>query len=290
MKLKIFQKGFNYSQDGQGNRLILHLQGCNMKCPWCSNPEGMPLEGVLFAEKEWLRESCCPKGAVKDGSLDREFCAGCEDRPCIQRRRQKGIRLSYKEYEVDALVKECADAKPMFFDGGGVTLTGGEITMQFEGAKELLAKLGQEVIHRAIESNGTHPRMAEYIPIVDQWIMDVKHYDDRKHKEWLGVSNVWTKKNLETVSAEHPNVLVRVPLIPGFNDTEEDAKGFAEFFRECIKGPNTKVEFLTYHEFGKGKWAQCGKEYKMQPGRIAPGTVEQFEKIMTAQGICCVRT
>ena len=57
MKLKIFQKGFNYSQDGEGNRLIIHLQGCNMKCPWCSNPEGMPLEGVLFVEKEWLKES-----------------------------------------------------------------------------------------------------------------------------------------------------------------------------------------------------------------------------------------
>lgn len=69
MKLKIFQKGFNYSQDGQGNRLILHLQGCNMKCPWCSNPEGMPLEGALFIEKDWLEESCCPKGAVSREDL-----------------------------------------------------------------------------------------------------------------------------------------------------------------------------------------------------------------------------
>ena len=60
MKLKIFQKGFNYSQDGQGNRLIFHLQGCNMKCPWCSNPEGMSMKGTLVVNKEWLAESCCP--------------------------------------------------------------------------------------------------------------------------------------------------------------------------------------------------------------------------------------
>lgn len=69
MRMKIFQKGFNYSQDGSGNRMILHLQGCNMNCPWCSNPEGMPLEGAILTQKEWLEESCCPHGAVKEGSL-----------------------------------------------------------------------------------------------------------------------------------------------------------------------------------------------------------------------------
>ena len=69
--LKVFQQGFNYSQDGRGNRLVLHLQGCNMHCPWCSNPEGMPVRGALMTEKEWLTENCCPKGAVRNGSLDR---------------------------------------------------------------------------------------------------------------------------------------------------------------------------------------------------------------------------
>lgn len=290
MKIKMFQKGFNYSQDGQGNRLILHLQGCNMKCPWCSNPEGMPLDGVLFVEKEWLKESCCPKGAVKDGILNREMCDGCEDRACVKGRRQKGIRLSYKEYEVEALVRECEMSRPMFFDGGGVTLTGGEVTMQFEAVKELLQKLKEAGIHTAIESNGTHPRMEEYIPLVDEWIMDVKHYDDAKHKSWLGVSNDWTIKNLEKVSAEHENVLIRVPLIPGFNDSREDADGFAKLFQEHIKGRNTRVEFLTYHEFGKGKWEQCGREYQMKPGRIAPGTAASFEKVMAEHGIVCVRT
>lgn len=290
MKLKVFQKGFNYSQDGDGNRLIIHLQGCNMKCPWCSNPEGMSLNGVLVTEKEWLKESCCPKGAVQEGILNREICAQCEDRPCTKKRRQKGIRLSYKEYEVDELVKECIASKPMFFDGGGVTLTGGEITMQFEAVKVLLEKLGEAGIHRAIESNGSHSRMSELIPLVDQWIMDVKHYDNVKHKEWLGVSNTVIAENLKKVSAVHPNMLIRVPLIPGFNDSEEDAAGFAEYFIKYMNVNNAKVEFLTYHEFGKGKWEQCGMEYRMEPARIAPGTVGFFEKKMAENGIKCVRT
>lgn len=203
---------------------------------------------------------------------------------------KKGIRLSYKEYEVEDLVKECIASKPMFFDGGGVTLTGGEITLQFEAVKEFLAKLGEAGIHRAIESNGTHPRMEEYIPLVDQWIMDVKHYDDEKHKEWLGVSNKWTICNMEKVTAVHHNVLLRVPLIPGFNDAPGDAQGFAELFEKSIKGANTQVEFLTYHEFGKGKWEQCGMEYKMTPGRIAPGTVKHFEAVMKEHNIRCTRT
>lgn len=290
MKLKIFQKGFNYSQDGQGNRLILHLQGCNMKCPWCSNPEGMPLEGALFIEKDWLEESCCPKGAVSERRLDRSVCKNCEEYACVRSRRQKGIRLSYKEYEVDEIVKECRLSKPMFFEGGGVTLTGGEITVQFDAVKELLQKLGEEGIHRAIESNGTHPRMEELIPCVDQWIMDVKHYDNEIHKNWVGVPNVWTIKNLEKASAQHSNVLVRVPLIPGFNDSQKDAEGFARLFEEHIKGETTKVEFLVYHEFGKGKWDQCGLEYRMKSGRIEPGTVDYFENVLKEHGISCIRT
>lgn len=290
MKLKIFQKGFNYSQDGRGNRLIFHLQGCNMKCPWCSNPEGMPVQGALMTEKEWLKESCCPKGAVKDGHLDRSVCRDCGERPCITGRRQKGIRLSYTEYEVEEIVGECTRSKPMFFDGGGVTLTGGEITLQFDAVKAFLERLKEEGIHTAIESNGSHSRMEELIPLVDQWIMDVKHYDSAVHEQWTGIGNTRTVRTLKKVSAVHPDMLVRVPLIPGFNDSREDAEGFGKLFEENICGKHTAVEFLTYHEFGKDKWEQCGRAYEMKAGRIAPGTVEYFEKIMAAHGIRCVRT
>ena len=191
---------------------------------------------------------------------------------------------------MDELAKECIRSKPMFFGGGGVTLTGGEIGVQFEAVKELLQKLGEAGIHRAIESNGSHPRMEELIPLVDQWIMDVKHYDDEVHKKWTGISNRQTIENLEKVSALHRDVLIRVPLIPGFNDAPEVAEGFAALFQEKIKGSCTKVEFLIYHEFGKGKWEQCGWAYRMSTGRIAPGRAEYFEKVLAERGIICVRT
>lgn len=290
MKLNVFQKGFNYSQDGRGNRLIMHLQGCNMHCPWCSNPEGMALKGVLMTDKEWLSDSCCPKGAVNDKVLDRTVCDTCEDRPCTKRRRQKGIRLSYQEMEIDNIVNECVMSKPMFFDGGGVTLTGGEIGMQFDAVKELLTKLKAQDIHCAIESNGSHPRMEELIPLVDEWIMDIKHYDNDKHKEWVGVSNANTISVIQKACESHGDVLLRIPLIPGFNDLPGDAEKFAELMAPFAARENVRMEFLTYHEFGKSKYEQCGMEYKMKPGRIAPETVKAMKEAFAAKGINIVHT
>ena len=287
--LKVFQQGFNYSQDGRGNRLVLHLQGCNMHCPWCSNPEGMPVRGALMTEKEWLTENCCPKGAVRNGSLDRSVCEDCADMPCIGFR-QKGIRLSCRDYPVEELADRCTRSAPMFFDGGGVTLTGGEISMQFDAVKELLILLGERGIHRAIETNGSHPRLAELIPLVDQWIMDIKHYDDEIHRKWTGISNRQVLENLALVAAQHGDVLLRIPLIPGFNSAPEDAEGFAEVLEPHIREKMIPVELLTYHEFGKIKWAQCGRPYTMPPDKISPETVAHFEQELHRHGITCIHT
>ena len=122
MKLKIFQKGFNYSQDGRGNRLIFHLQGCNMHCPWCANPEGMPPQGVLFVEREWLKESCCPKGAVKDGFLDREMCRSCDDMPCIHQMLRRESACHVRKLKWKSWWRNAKKAVPCFLTAAELLL------------------------------------------------------------------------------------------------------------------------------------------------------------------------
>ena len=181
--MKIFQKGFNYSQDGDGNRLVYHMQGCNLKCPWCANPEGMQCKGTIVSDPEWILESICPHGAISGTKVDRTICVGCKNHECITEHDTKGMYLSYQNYTVDEIVEEVLNNEMMYYDGGGVTFTGGEVTMQFEELLESLKKLKEHRINTAIETNGTHVRTEELFPYVDQLIMDCKLCDPVKHQK-----------------------------------------------------------------------------------------------------------
>lgn len=260
--MKIFQKGFNYSQDGQGNRLVYHLQGCNMRCPWCANPEGMPVDGVIMSDAEWLLESVCPHQAVTGTSVDRNVCKGCKGRECITEHKTKGLYLSYEEMSAEEVLKEVQANALLFYDGGGVTFTGGEATVQFDELREVLKALESCKIHRAIETNGTHPRLSDLFPYIDQLIMDCKSCDPQEHERWTGVSNERILANIRRAARQHPNLHVRVPLIGGVNDSGKDREEFLAFFRE-IRGENVTFEVLAYHGYGIKKWGQCGWDYKM---------------------------
>lgn len=288
--MKIFQKGFNYSQDGDGNRLVYHLQGCNMRCPWCANPEGMVPEGVLVAEEEWLLESVCPHHAIKEKKVDRTICSVCKNRECITEHNTKGIYLSYEEVAAADLVREAMSNAMMFYDGGGVTFTGGEATIQFEELKEVLLELKEQDIHTALETNGTSQRLPGLFPYIDQLIMDCKLCDSEKHEKYTGISNAQIIKNIRKAAEIHPCIHVRIPLIGGVNDSREDRRDFLRFFQE-IKGDNVTFEILSYHEFGKKKWGQCGWEYQMtKDAYVKEEAVTEFKKAVIGIGARYKRT
>ena len=120
--------------------------------------------------------------------------------------------------------------------------------------------------------------------------MDIKHWEDEKHRQWLGIGNREILHTLEKVCTEHSDVLTRIPMMPGFNDSEADAAEFAKLLAPYAARDNVRLEILTYHEFGKGKWAQCGKEYPMKGGRISPAQRLCLENTLRDAGMLVVRT
>lgn len=288
--MKIFQKGFNYSQDGDGNRLVYHLQGCNMKCPWCANPEGMKPEGVIVADSEWILESICPHHAIKGKIVDRSVCLGCEKKECITEHNTKGMYLSYTEFTVDDLIEEACANEMMFYEGGGVTFTGGEATLQFEELKEALQGLKELGIHTAIETNGCHPLLPQLFSFTDQLIIDCKLCDSRKHEQYTGVPCVKILDNIRAAARVHHSLHVRVPLIGGVNDSQADRDAFLEFFQE-IKGDNVTFEVLAYHEFGRKKWEECGFAYQMDKGAyVKEEILKGFQDAVSEAGCAYKRT
>jgi len=289
MQIKIFQKGFNYSQDGDGNRLVYHLQGCNMRCPWCANPEGIAKEGTLLVNSECLLDTLCPFGAIDHKQLDRCLCKKCRTHECIMLHKTKGIRLSCETPNIDNILEEVTRSSTLFYDGGGVTLSGGEATLQFEGVSILLKRLKDLGIHTAIETNGTHPKLATLFPFIDLLIMDFKHYDEEVHARITGIGNVIIKENIKKAMTNHPNVLMRIPVIKGFNDLEKDIRNFITFFKQ-YDTTHTRFEFLAYHEYGKTKWEQCGMSYEMKDAYVDAQTMALYESLFKENNFIVVHT
>lgn len=233
--MRILQKGFNYSQDGPGNRLVYHLQGCNFRCKWCSNPESMSVSDEV------------------------------------------------KNYTVDELFDEVRRSRMMFFDGGGVTFTGGECTLQHTELIELLKKLQSEGISTAIETNASSPHLLNIAEYVDYLIADFKHFDADIHKKWIGVGNEEVKANFIKIFDSGRQIHIRIPLIHKVNDTPQ---GFVDFFTEYDTS-NAVFEFLPYHEFGKDKWTV---EYEISDGFVSDETVKEFEELFVLNDLKVVRT
>ena len=253
--ISYFQKGFNYGQDGPGNRLVIHLQGCNMHCPWCANPEGLK----PYRKEHPIKHP--PPGNHTASNLK--------------------------------IVSEIIECRSLFFDGGGVTFTGGEATLQFEALKDILVLLKKEGIHTALETNGTHLKLEMLFPLLDVLMIDCKQVDSKIHKNITGISNINILKNIRKAARLHPHLLVRVPLINGFNILDRDLKNFLDFVGELKQlQPDHSInfEFLPYHEYGKIKWEAQGRDYLVENGFVPEETLRKFQEAFRENAISLIET
>lgn len=205
--------------DGPGLRTVVFLKGCPLRCAWCHNPESQHR----------------------------------------QPERGRGGKIYGKEMSVsDVMHPVLADRRYYQTSGGGVTLSGGEPTMQFKFCKALLTRIREEGLDTCLDTCGHFPAgyLRELLPLVDLWHFDYKATGAAEHRRWTGVDGHRIRRNLETLLEAGARVRLRCPVVPGANDTPQHLRALEAFESS---GRFEQVERLDYHCVGNPKYADLGR-------------------------------
>lgn len=229
--------------DGPGVRTIVFLKGCPLRCRWCCNPES----------QKWDTEIMTQGGTVKPVGRD---------------------------VTVEELLEEITRDRVYYnrSGGGGLTLSGGECLAQPDFSEALLRATKELGISTAIETAGYADAevIRRILPHVDTVLMDIKHMNCEKHKEFTTRENQRILENAALIAREAKRLIIRVPVIPTFNDTEEEIRAIAEFTRSL--GTVKELHLLPYHRIGSDKYAGLGRTYGMS--HISPPSRESMERLL----------
>ena len=237
--------------DGPGIRTIVFFKGCYMRCAWCCNPES----------QEYAVQTLIENGREKTVGQD---------------------------VTVAEILPEILADEPYYRrSGGGVTLSGGEILGQHKFAAALLAACQENGLHTAIESSAYAPyeKIAEILPHLDLYLMDIKHMDSAKHKEYTGVPNELILENAKRVAESGTPLIIRTPVVPTVNDNAEDIRAIARF---AAKIGAQEYHLLPYHRLGTDKYIGLGRQYAMTEIQPPPAeTMEYLLSVAEESGIKC---
>ena len=276
MKAMIFDVQKNSTVDGPGIRTTVFFKGCNLRCIWCHNPEGCSAQPQMLFYKTRCK-ACGRCKEVCPYSLEKcDLCGKCE-RACPSGAR----KICGKEYSVQELVEEIVQDK-IFYEvsGGGVTCSGGECMLYPEFLAELLKACKKVGVQTAVDTAGNVPfeSFEKVLPYTDMILYDVKCVDEELHKRGTGVSNALILENLKKLSKRFQGeLIVRVPVVCGYNDDEREMKKIAAFLKPlAVK----KVELLPYHSLGEHKYEALGMDY--EPFRAPTNEkIKELKKLFT---------
>lgn len=281
--------------DGPGVRTLVFFQGCPLRCEWCSNPEGQyKSHQVLFKQDQCINcgacVSVCPVGMHKVDAAGNHFvdrnieCVGC--RKCEDICMNNALAIVGETKTIAELVDIVEEDRPFYeTSGGGVTLGGGEVLAQPEAAASLLQACKQRGINTAIETCGyARPEVIEKVaPFVDLFLYDVKHMNSERHREITGVRNEMILQNLIWLLENRYNVKIRMPMLKGVNDGEEEILQLVEMLKPYQDLKNFKgVDLLPYHKMGVNKYTQLGWEYPVEGDpKLSNEELERIEQAIS---------
>lgn len=262
--------------DGPGIRTLVFFKGCPLRCKWCSNPEGLEKSYQVMYKRDRCTDcgacvSVCPVGIHDINERKHEVnrsieCVGC--RKCENICIEDALSIVGELKTVSELLETIEEDTPFYdMSGGGVTLGGGEVTMQPEFATDLLKTCKQEGINTAIETCG-HAKLETMLKVAqytDLFLYDLKHMDTEKHYQLTGVHNERILENLKELLNSNYNVKIRMPILKGVNDSQDDIEKIVDFLMPYRNRKNFKgIDLLPYHKLGVNKYNQLDMEYPIE--------------------------
>jgi pyruvate formate lyase activating enzyme len=283
--------------DGPGIRTVVFLKGCPLRCRWCTAPDSQN----KFPEMEYFVNKCvscakcvqvCPTMAISISNsgevfTDIELCNHCGK--CANVCSTGARKMAGEEMTVREVLKEVEKDTIFYWNsGGGITLSGGEPTMQPQFSLGILKMCKERGIHTAIETCGyvKWDILDEILKYLDLVYMDIKHISPTEHEKLTGKRNELICGNAQRIAMKYPDIplIIRIPVVPGVNDSNENIIGIVELVRK-LKGEH-KIELLPYHRLGVSKYGVLFRDYLLA-GLEPPSAdrMRHLEELVQSYGI-----
>ena len=271
----------------------MFLKGCPLRCAWCHNPEGLAAEPepVLRSDRCLRCGGCvdaCAHGAVtwveEAPATDRQLCVRCGN--CVDACPTGARELAGRTLTVNEVLAEVERDRPFFLESqGGMTVSGGEPLQQPEFLLALLREARARDLHTALDTSGYAPweTLERVRPFVDLFLYDLKLVDDARHRRYTGVSNAPILANLRALAAAGHRIVLRMPVLPGVNDDDDNVRG-AAVLAAGLAGLE-RVALLPYHPLGADKYPRVGRAEPPAFRTPSPVRMQEIAAILRGHGL-----